>query len=167
MIKATYSIHILILLLISHGLANSPDALPPLESSSSGSSSASQAGPYICQLLGQCAKSPPQQIFFNEKQMTISDTNRTSISILKVLKLRSPGLRHLIRKSVHSRKNQKGIISFDFTIDFSGKIIDIQILSSTTSNSYFDQKVLRKIERWRFPSIDSGVTRVLIPLVFK
>lgn len=99
--------------------------------------------------------------------------------ILKVIRQRIPGLRHiynkhLIRNRAKScQKNNQdnvdpdfnGTIVFLLNIDADGIVQKIEIQSSNTGNKDFDDEVKRAISRWIFPKLKSGDV-VTFPITF-
>ncbi|WP_405327525.1 AgmX/PglI C-terminal domain-containing protein [Fibrobacter sp.] len=95
-------------------------------------------------------------------------------SILKVFRQRTPGLRHIYNK--HLRKNRannqddfnpdfNGMIVFKLNINADGIVQKVEIQSSNTGNSDFDEEVKRALSRWKFPKLNSNEV-VTFPLSF-
>ena len=100
-------------------------------------------------------------------------------SVLKVLRQRTPGLRHIYNK--HLRKNRakaclknsqdnfnpdfNGMVVFKLNINADGSVQKIEIQSSNTGNKDFDDEVKRALSRWKFPKMNSSEV-VTFPLVF-
>ena len=100
-------------------------------------------------------------------------------SILKVIRQRTPGLRHIYNK--HLRKNRakaclknsqdnfnpdfNGMVVFKLNINADGSVQKIEIQSSNTGNKDFDDEVKRALSRWKFPKLKSSEV-VTFPLVF-
>lgn len=107
------------------------------------------------------------------------DVEHDKYSVLKVIRQRIPGLRHiynkhLIRNRAKScQKNNQdnvdpdfnGTIVFQLNIDADGSVKKIEIQSSNTGNKDFDDEVKRAISRWIFPKLKSSEV-VTFPLVF-
>ena len=99
--------------------------------------------------------------------------------ILKVIRQRTPGLRHIYNK--HLRKNRakaclknnqdnskpdfNGTIVFLLNIDADGIVQKIEIQSSNTGNKDFDDEVKRALSHWKFLKMNSSEV-VTFPLVF-
>ncbi len=100
-------------------------------------------------------------------------------SILKVIRQRTPGLRHIYNK--HLKKNRakaylknnqdnvnpnfNGMIVFKLNINADGSVQKIEIQSSNTGNKDFDDDVKRALSRWKFPKMNSNET-VTFPVTF-
>lgn len=100
-------------------------------------------------------------------------------SILKVIRQRTPGLRHIYNK--HLKKNRakaylknnqdnvnpnfNGMIVFKLNINADGSVQKIEIQSSNTGNKDFDDEVKRALSRWKFPKMNSNET-VTFPVTF-
>ena len=100
-------------------------------------------------------------------------------SILKVIRQRTPGLRHIYNK--HLRKNRakaclknsqdnfnpdfNGMVVFKLNINADGSVQKIEIQSSNTGNKDFDDEVKRALSRWKFPKMNSNET-VTFPVTF-
>ncbi|WP_173474926.1 AgmX/PglI C-terminal domain-containing protein [Fibrobacter succinogenes] len=100
-------------------------------------------------------------------------------SILKVIRQRTPGLRHIYNK--HLRKNRakaclknnqdnskpdfNGMIVFKLNINDDGSVQKAEIQSSNTGNKDFDDEVKRALSHWKFLKMNSSEV-VTFPLVF-
>lgn len=100
-------------------------------------------------------------------------------SILKVIRQRTPGLRHIYNK--HLRKNRakaclknsqdnfnpdfNGMVVFKLNINADGSVQKAEIQSSNTGNKDFDDEVKRALSHWKFLKMNSSEV-VTFPLVF-
>ena len=100
-------------------------------------------------------------------------------SILKDIRQRTPGLRHIYNK--HLKKNRakaylknnqdnvnpnfNGMIVFKLNVNADGSAQKVEIQSSNTGNKDFDDEVKRAISRWIFPKLKSGEV-VTFPITF-
>ena len=100
-------------------------------------------------------------------------------SVLKVIRQRTPGLRHIYNK--HLRKNRakaclknsqdnfnpdfNGMVVFKLNINTDGSVQKIEIQSSNTGNKDFDDEVKRALSRWKYPKLNSNET-VTFPVTF-
>lgn len=98
--------------------------------------------------------------------MGAGGTSRSASDIMKVVKQRTPGLRHIYNKHLKKVPGFEGKITLRFTIAPGGEIISISLVSSTTKNSAFDNDIKNAIGRWTFGAIKSGNTTVTIPFTF-
>lgn len=88
------------------------------------------------------------------------------IRILRVLRSRTPGLRHIYKKYLKTNKTFEAKIWIKMTIDASGKIIKINVDSTTSKNDAFEKIALKKIKLWKFSEIKAGMTTIRFPLEF-
>jgi len=98
--------------------------------------------------------------------MGAGGASRSASDIMKVVKQRTPGLRHIYNKHLKKVPGFEGKITLRFTIAPGGEIISISLVSSTTKNSAFDNDIKNAIGRWTFGAIKSGNTTVTIPFTF-
>ncbi len=99
--------------------------------------------------------------------MSGGDGSRNKADIMKVIKQRTPGLRHTYNKFLKRKPGFAGKVTLRFTIDPEGDIINISIASSTTGFSEFDNEIKRAVSRWKFGPVKSGNTTVTIPFSFE
>lgn len=93
-------------------------------------------------------------------------SSRSSADILKVVRQRTPGLRHIYNKYLKMKPGFQGKVVLKFAIASSGEITKIVIESSTTDFSDFDNEIKGAVNRWTFSKISSGKTVVTIPFTF-
>lgn len=94
------------------------------------------------------------------------NTSRSAVEIMKVVRNRTPGLRHVYNKHLKKNPGFQGKVTLRFTIAPGGEIIRIEIVSSTTGYSAFDEEIMRSVGRWTFSKVKSGNTTVIIPFTF-
>lgn len=99
--------------------------------------------------------------------------------ILKVIRQRTPGLRHIYNK--HLKKNRvkaclknnhddikpdfNGMIVFKLNVNADGSVQKAEIQSSNTGNKDFDDEVKRALSHWKFPKLKSSEV-VTFPITF-
>ena len=93
-------------------------------------------------------------------------SSRSSADIMKVVRQRTPGLRHIYNKYLKMKPGFQGKVVLKFAIASSGEITKIVIESSTTDFSDFDNEIKGAVNRWTFSKISSGKTVVTIPFTF-
>lgn len=76
--------------------------------------------------------------------------------ILKIIRLRTPGLRHIYNKHLKRNPSFSGTIVFRLNINADGTVQKVQIDSTTTGNKAFDEEVRKAVGRWNFPKKNSG-----------
>ena len=100
-------------------------------------------------------------------------------SILKDIRQRTPGLRHIYNK--HLKKNRakaylknnqdnvnpnfNGMIVFKLNVNADGSAQKVEIQSSNTGNKDFDDDVKRALNRWKYPKLKSSEV-VTFPITF-
>ncbi|WP_290766733.1 AgmX/PglI C-terminal domain-containing protein [Fibrobacter sp. UBA4297] len=98
--------------------------------------------------------------------ISYNEGNRSDSDIIKVVRQRTPGLRHIYNNCLKKRPGFQGKVTLKFTIAPDGEIINISIESSTTGFSEFDSEIKNAVGRWTFSKIQSGNTTVSIPFTF-
>ena len=81
--------------------------------------------------------------------------------ILKIIRRRIPGLRHIYNKHLKRNPSFSGTIVFRLNINAGGAVQKVQIDSTTTGNTDFDAKVQEAVGRWNFQNMNSGVVAKL------
>ena len=92
--------------------------------------------------------------------------SRSAADIMKVVRQRTPGLRHIYNKFLKKKPGFQGKVTLKFTIAPGGEIISISIASSTTGYGEFDDEIKNAVSRWKFSKVKSGNTTVTIPFTF-
>ncbi len=92
--------------------------------------------------------------------------SRSASDIMKVVRQRTPGLRHIYNKHLKKKPGFSGKVTLRFTIAPGGDVISISIASSTTGYGEFDNEVKKAVGRWKFSKVKSGNTTVTIPFTF-
>lgn len=92
--------------------------------------------------------------------------SRSAADIMKVIRQRTPELRHVYNKFLNKKPNFQGKVTLKFTIDPSGVIISISIAASTTGYSEFDNEIKTAVSRWKFNTVKSGNTTITVPFTF-
>lgn len=102
----------------------------------------------------------------NEIDMGAGGGSRSASDIMKVVRQRTPGLRHIYNKHLKKNPGFQGKVTLRFTIAPGGEIINMALVSSTTGYSAFDSDVKNAVAKWTFGAIKSGNTTVTIPFTF-
>jgi TonB family protein len=92
--------------------------------------------------------------------------SRSASEIMKVVRARTPGLRHVYNKFLKKKPGFSGKVTLRFTISPGGKIVKISVAGSSTGYGEFDNAIKSKVKRWKFKKIKSGNTTVTIPFTF-
>lgn len=104
-----------------------------------------------------------------EKIYVAEESSLDKETVFKVLVSRIPGLRYIysfrfLRKNPD--KHFEGEIVFKLSIAADGSVKDIQIISSTTDYTEFNEEIKKAVSRWKFPKVKSGETVVTFPVRF-
>jgi TonB family protein len=92
---------------------------------------------------------------------------RSTESILRVIRQHTPGLRHTYNKHLKTNPGFKGKITLKFAIAPSGSIVELTIVGTTTGVSEFDQEIRDKVRTWRFEPIKGKSNDVVtVPFTF-
>ncbi|WP_233126556.1 AgmX/PglI C-terminal domain-containing protein [Fibrobacter sp. UWS1] len=95
-----------------------------------------------------------------------SGGSRSVADIMKVVRQRTPGLRHIYNKYLKKQPGFSGKVTLRFTIASGGDIISISVASSSTGFAEFDKAVKNTVKHWTFSKVKSGNTTVTIPFTF-
>ena len=87
------------------------------------------------------------------------DSNR--VLVLRTIRQRTPGLRHISNKHLKRNPSFSGTIVFRLNINADGAVQKVQIDSTTTGNTDFDAEVQKAVVRWNFQNMNSGVVAKL------
>lgn len=93
-------------------------------------------------------------------------SSRSASDIMKVVRTRTPGLRHIYNKFLKKNPGFDGKVTLRFTIAPGGEIITISVVSSTTGYAEFDESIRKTVAGWTFSKVKSGNTTVTIPFSF-
>ena len=102
----------------------------------------------------------------NEIDMGSAGSSRSASEIMKIVRQRTPGLRHIYNKHLKKNPGFQGKVTLRFTIAPGGEIISISLVSSTTKYNVFDNEIRDAVRRWTFSKVKSGNTTVTIPFTF-
>ena len=92
---------------------------------------------------------------------------RSTESILRVIRQHTPGLRHTYNKYLKTNPGFKGKVTLKFAIAPSGAIVELTITGTTTGVSEFDAEIKEKIRTWRFEPIKGKANDVVtVPFTF-
>lgn len=92
--------------------------------------------------------------------------SRSAADIIKVVRQRTPGLRHIYNKFLKMKPGFAGKVTLRFTIAPSGEVTKISVASSTTGYKEFDDEIKTAASRWKFKRIEDGNTTLSIPFSF-
>lgn len=92
--------------------------------------------------------------------------SRSASDIMKVVRQRTPGLRHVYNTYLKKKPGFQGKVTLRFVIAPGGDIISNAIVSSTTGFAEFDNAIKKAVSSWTFNKVKSGNTTVTIPFTF-
>lgn len=92
--------------------------------------------------------------------------SRSAADIMKVVRQRTPGLRHIYNKFLKHRPGFAGKVTLKITIAPDGEVSKISVASSTTGYKDFDGEIKSAVSRWKFGKVKSGNTTMTIPFDF-
>ena len=79
------------------------------------------------------------------------DSSNTKSLILKVVRQRTPGLRHIYYKYLKKKPSFKGTLVLKLKIGTLGIVSDVTVESTTTDYPEFDEQIAKAVSRWKFP----------------
>jgi len=88
---------------------------------------------------------------------------RTDSQIMLVIRNRMPGLINIYRKL---ELNLDGSVTLKFTVNAGGYAVNSTILSSTTKNKEFDERIKEMVDSWRWKEIEEGETTLTVHFKF-
>ena len=106
---------------------------------------------------------PPSE---RDIDMGPGNSSRSASDIMKVVRQRTPGLRHIYNRFLKKKPGFQGKVTLKFTIAPGGEIVSIAVVSSTTGYAEFDAEIKGAVGRWTFSKVKSGNTTVTIPFTF-
>lgn len=91
---------------------------------------------------------------------------RSKEEIMQVVNANMPSLKVLYNKYLKQKPGFSGKVVLKFTIAPSGKIIKIDIKSSTTGYKEFDKAIKDSVATWKWKAVKDGNTTPTIPFNF-
>ena len=96
-----------------------------------------------------------------EELSVVSGVDSNRVLVLRTIRQRTPGLRHIYNKHLKRNPSFSGTIVFRLNINADGAVQKVQIDSTTTGNTDFDAEVQKAVGRWNFQNMNSGVVAKL------
>jgi TonB family protein len=87
-------------------------------------------------------------------------------AIARVVEKYKTGLIYLYNKELRVNPTLKGTITVEFSIDSSGKVIEVHVASSTMDHAPLEKALAGRIKMWKFPHLYDGIIVVTYPFVF-
>jgi len=116
--------------------------------------------------LSTRAKGPMKIPSVRDIDWGTGNASRSASDVMKVVRTRTPGLRHIYNKYLKKNPGFQGKVTLKFTIAPGGEVVSNVIVASTTGVSGFDNEIREAVSRWKFSKIKSGNTTVTIPFTF-
>ena len=91
-----------------------------------------------------------------EELSVSSGVESNRVLVLRTIRQRTPGLRHIYNKHLKKNPGFSGMVAFRVNINADGTVQNVQIDSTTTGNTDFDEEVQKAVGRWNFPKKNSG-----------
>jgi len=79
---------------------------------------------------------------------------RSEKELSRVINKNNRAIEDCYKKESKSNPNLKGDLDVEFTIDFNGRVKDIQIVRSSIYNKTIEKCITNRIRGWRFKAID-------------
>ena len=98
--------------------------------------------------------------FKDELKLASSDDSDKAL-ILKKIRSRAPGFRIVYHRHLRKKPVFSGTIVLRLNINADGTVQNVQIDSTTTGNTDFDEEVQKAVGRWNFQNMNSGVVAKL------
>jgi TonB family protein len=101
------------------------------------------------------------------KGESASSSSRSQAAINRVVNRQQSRLKKVYEAMLKRDPKLSGKLVIKFTILPDGSVTNVSIVSSTTNNSTFDNRILSYIKRWTFPPISGGGSvEVTFPFAF-
>lgn len=101
-----------------------------------------------------------------ERDVKVEGGSRTAEGVMKVIRQRTPGLRHIYNKYLNKKPGFSGKVTLKFTIAPNGEVTRISIASSGTKYKDFDNEIKSAVSHWKFSKSESGNSTVTVPFAF-
>ena len=82
------------------------------------------------------------------------------------MRQRKPGLRHIYNKFLKKNPKFEGRVVLRFEIASSGEVVHTAIAYSSTGYKEFDNAIRDAVGQMTFGTVESGSTKVVVPLTF-
>jgi TonB family protein len=97
-----------------------------------------------------------------------SHSDRSQSAIQRIVNREVQRLKRVYEDWLKRDPSLSGSITVKFVILSSGAVSNVSVVKSSTSNSDFDETIIRYIKRWQFPAVpESGPVEVVYPFVFE
>ena len=93
------------------------------------------------------------------------DSSNTKSFILKIVRQRTPGLRHIYYKYLKKKPSFEGTLVLKLNIGTLGVVSEVTVVSTTTEYPEFDSEIAKAVSRWKFPQAKNTGT-VTLPFTF-
>lgn len=93
------------------------------------------------------------------------EISNTKPLVLKTIRNRIPGLRHISHKYLKKKPEFDGMVVLNLKIAAGGVVENVDVMSSTTGYQEFDAEIAKQTSRWHFPKSKAG-GNVTIPFTF-
>ena len=90
-----------------------------------------------------------------EELSVSSGVESNRVLVLRTIRQRTPGLRHIYNKHLKKNPGFSGTVAFRVNINADGTVQKVQIDSTTTGDRAFDEAVQKAVSYWKFPKMNS------------
>ena len=90
-----------------------------------------------------------------EELSVSSGVESNRVLVLRTIRQRTPGLRHIYNKHLKKNPGFSGTVAFRVNINADGTVQKVQIDSTTTGDRAFDEDVQKAVSYWKFPKMNS------------
>ena len=89
-----------------------------------------------------------------EELSVASGVESNRVLVLRTIRQRTPGLRHIYNKHLKKNPGFSGTVAFRVNINADGAVQKVQIDSTTTGDRAFDEDVQKAVSYWKFPKMN-------------
>ena len=87
-------------------------------------------------------------------------------AIAQVVEKYKKGILYLYNRELRSNPTLKGTITVEFSIDSTGRVVAVHLVSTTMDYATLEDALTRRIKQWKFPYLYDGIIVVTYPFVF-
>ena len=92
--------------------------------------------------------------------------SRSAEDVAEIMRQRSPGLEHIYNKFLKKKPGFKGRVVLRLEIAPSGEVVRTAVAYSSTGYEEFDNAIRDAVGQMTFGTMESGSTKVVVPLTF-
>lgn len=96
----------------------------------------------------------------------VEDGDRSAQVISSVINSYLGGIKYIYNRELKSNPNLSGKITVSYIINKDGTVSDIMIKESTVDWPPLEDKLIKRINHWKFPPSKSGRVKIVFPFLF-